>query len=230
VKNLLIDGNNLVNAAYCVIFKGDEPTEDKIKEVVNLFNRMIINLETKFSPCTSYIAWDGPRSSFWRKSLSPEYKATRGAKHPVLISTLAQCKINGYKNIMVPYAEGDDVIGVLSSVLKGDNIVVSSDKDFIQLLQKGRINQLYNFIQKTFREAPDHDIILEKAIVGDGSDNIKGIPGIGIKGFLKHNKNNFVNLTEEQKKIIERNCTIIDLDKNPNLIEITQCIIDILSL
>lgn len=230
MTNLIIDGNNIAFAVYSIIFRGEEPEESGIKDVKNLFDKMIYNFSTKFQTKDIYIAWDGQRGSYWRKSLISEYKATRKKHHPILKKVMTVCKQNMYYNIEIPYFEGDDVINGLSYVLADDKIVISSDKDFIQLVQKGKIKHLYNFLQKSFREIPEHDIIMEKAIVGDGSDNIKGIHGIGIKRFLKLLKNNFVDLTEDQKEIVQKNCIIIDLDKNPRFDEMIQIINDILKV
>jgi DNA polymerase-1 len=226
--NLVIDGNNVVNAAYYAFFKSDEPSKDKLPEVYLLFKKMLTNLSNKFSTNKIYIAWDGPRGSHWRKNLVQEYKATRSEKNSLLLEAISLCKENSYQNFCIPYSEGDDTINALVQLLKGENIIVSSDKDFIQCVQRGDASKLYNFIQKSFREIPTHDIILEKAVVGDSSDNIKGLYGIGPKKFIKLLENNFNGLTEEQLKTIQNNCTIIDLNKNPNLEEIKKRIIDIL--
>jgi len=226
--NLVIDGNNVVHAAYYAFFKNDEPSEDQLINVHSLFEKMLTNFSNKFSTNKIYIAWDGPRGSHWRKNLVHEYKATRSEKSSLLLEAISLCKKNSYQNFCIPYSEGDDTINALVQLLEGENIIVSSDKDFIQCVQRGYASKLYNFIQKSFREIPAYDIILEKAIIGDSSDNIKGLYGIGPKKFIKLLENNFKDLTEEQLQIIQNNCAIIDLNKNPNLDEIKKSIIDIL--
>ena len=61
-------------------------------------------------------------------------------------------------------------------------VLVSSDTDFIQLIQEYSHVQLYNPIKKEFVEAPvDYDYVTWKSLRGDSSDNIPGIPGIGDK-------------------------------------------------
>jgi hypothetical protein len=58
---------------------------------------------------------------------------------------------------------------------------VSSDTDFIQLLQDHPNLKLYNPVQKKFVEAPEYDYVVWKSLRGDASDNIPGVPGIGDK-------------------------------------------------
>ncbi|NTW90714.1 MAG: hypothetical protein HGA35_02075 [Erysipelotrichaceae bacterium] len=229
MTNLILDGNNLVNAAFYVLVKDGQATESKLIEIQSLFKKMISNLGNQFNTTNIFLAWDGPRGSSRRKELLTEYKANRGERNPYLTQALALCKENNYKQFCIPYSEGDDTINALVQILDGDNIIVSSDKDFIQCVQRGYASKLYNFINKSFREIPEHDIILEKAIVGDTSDNIKGIHGIGPKKFLKLLENNFKELTQEQQDIIDKNCIIIDLNKNPKIDYIWKSIIDILA-
>tara|TARA_B100000683_G_C12368800_1_gene506233 strand:- start:169 stop:864 length:696 start_codon:yes stop_codon:yes gene_type:complete len=83
-----------------------------------------------------------------------------------------------------PETEADDVIAELAlhTLDEGDEkIIVSSDTDFIQLLQTCKNSKLYNPVTKAYREAPDYPYVMWKALRGDSADNIKGIPGIGDK-------------------------------------------------
>jgi 5'-3' exonuclease len=62
-----------------------------------------------------------------------------------------------------------------------DWVLVSSDTDFIQLLQEHDNLRIYNPVQKKFVEAPDYPYVTWKALRGDPTDNIPGVPGIGDK-------------------------------------------------
>jgi DNA polymerase-1 len=79
--------------------------------------------------------------------------------------------------------EGDDVIYNLikrsSSAVPW--VVVSNDTDFTQLLNEFHNVSIYNPIAKTFVSQPDFCYVTWKALRGDGSDNIPGIPGVGPK-------------------------------------------------
>ena len=87
-----------------------------------------------------------------------------------------------------PMYEGDDVI---YSIIKhrhadGDIEIVSSDTDFIQILNEfpDRV-KLYDPIRKVYRENTPYDYVAWKAMVGDRTDNIPGVPRIGKKTATK---------------------------------------------
>ena len=94
--------------------------------------------------------------------------------------------------VIVPYCEGDDIISYL--VLKNkedfDCIIVSGDKDYLQLLQEGIY--IYNWRTKVhydeqrfieeFKILPGN-YIYQKCILGDASDLVEGVKGIGKKSF-----------------------------------------------
>lgn len=82
-----------------------------------------------------------------------------------------------------PDFEADDVI---YNVIKRSSsavpwTVISTDTDFIQMLDELKNVKLYNPVKKTYVESPEYDYLLWKALRGDPTDNIKGLPGIGDK-------------------------------------------------
>lgn len=79
-----------------------------------------------------------------------------------------------------PDHEGDDTIYNLINRSSSATpwIVVSNDSDFTQLLNDFHNVKVYNPIAKTFVTAPPYDYVSWKALRGDGSDNIPGLPGI----------------------------------------------------
>lgn len=85
-------------------------------------------------------------------------------------------------------SEADDTIANLVRNLSISNswTIVSSDTDFIQLLQSHENLRLYNPVRKEFVEAPvEYDYCTWKALRGDSSDNIPGVPGCGDKTAAK---------------------------------------------
>jgi len=87
-----------------------------------------------------------------------------------------------------PLHECDDLVPhLIDKYHPLDNIVVaSSDTDFIQLLNTHPNNvKLYNPISKSYRQNTDYDYVSWKAMVGDKSDNIPGVRGIGKKTAIK---------------------------------------------
>ncbi len=150
---------------------------------------------------TDYIvfAMDSEGPTF-RKELYPEYKANRPAPPEDLIQQLPVAirwvEKMGFANLSKERFEADDVIATLTRCGKEQGIVakiVSSDKDLYQLLDDDRV-YLYDWVKK---KAVDEKGCLEKfgvhprdfvdfqALIGDSSDNVPGVPGIGPKTASK---------------------------------------------
>ncbi len=135
-----------------------------------------------------------------RKELVPSYKANRPAppedllrQLPVAISWI---KKMGFKQLIMDGYEADDIIGSMVTYAKNNNLkvkIVSHDKDLYQLIDDD-IVVLYDPMKKVeineekcrekFGVEP-HQIVDYLAIVGDASDNIPGVKGIGAKGATK---------------------------------------------
>lgn len=124
-------------------------------------------------------------------------------------------------NVLVhPEHEADDLIYNL--LLKSEPnssqwTIVSSDSDFIQLLDSFSHVQLYNPIKKEFVEKPEYDYITWKALRGDPSDNIKGIPGVGDKTAamlaLDYDKLTQFLSVQEHADVFVTNSTLIEFIK-----------------
>jgi 5'-3' exonuclease len=167
--------------------------------VVYNFFRQFKSLIDQFKPTRVYVALEGRPTA--RRELLDEYKANRKVdendpKHAELLKFFMQKDIivellNNYFPVSLvrhPTSEADDTIAniVLNSSTSTLWTIVSSDTDFIQLLQKAPHAKLYNPIRKEYVEAPsEYDYVTWKALRGDSSDNIPGIPGIGDKTATK---------------------------------------------
>lgn len=142
------------------------------------------------------ICHEGKGSLNWRRKIYPDYKRNRdaGKQEPsylVLKSTFDKIEevLNYYpcKQIKVDETEADDVIYALSKYYgeKGEDvIIVSTDSDLAQILDLFDTISIYNPIKKVFINKKPN-IVKQKAIVGDASDNIPGLYRIGIKTFEK---------------------------------------------
>ena len=159
------------------------------------------------------ICWDGEGGSKKRKLLKKDYKAGRKpirlnrsvkslTEHQELENKIwQQTRLVEYFNytpmmqFMFPGTEADDIIAYISQAkeyVDWEKLIVSSDKDFFQLLENNTV--LYRPVQ---REVLNENSILEKfdihptnfamarALVGDKSDNIEGISGVGLKTVAK---------------------------------------------
>lgn len=205
MRHLLIDANNLLYRAHFASGLLD-PKGNRVSGVFNSM-RMLNNLFVKFKPDTVTIAWDLGKSAS-RLAIYPEYKATREANRKeddtVAISNSKELLQKIFKNLpvrqmQVQGVEADDIIGWLATKkLKGEKIIVSNDTDFIQLVnedvklympkakrigaKKGEKSEPRFLNAKNvddFCGFPVKHYILWKSMVGDKSDNIVGIHGIG---------------------------------------------------
>lgn len=161
------------------------------------FMRNFRSLVEKFNPNRIYFVLEG--RSRQRKDILPEYKANRvveagTAKHDELSKFFEQAtEVIGLLSSTFPVSvikhpeyECDDTIYniIKNSSTANEWVVVSNDSDFIQLLNEFQHVKLYNPSMKSFVETPDYDYVVWKSLRGDGSDNIKGIPGVGDKTAL----------------------------------------------
>ncbi|MFN0244146.1 MAG: DNA polymerase I [Planctomycetota bacterium] len=148
------------------------------------------------------VAFDPPGLTFRHERFS-DYKATRQKMPEDLTSQLdllrQVTRAHGVPIFEVPGYEADDVIGTLAkqaSAAGFDVSIVTGDKDFMQLVDE-RVS-LYNVfkadsdvviesfdaVREKFGTTPDH-VVDVLAIMGDASDNIPGVHGIGEKGAVK---------------------------------------------
>jgi len=162
------------------------------------FLSMTIKLLRDVKPDYMVFCFDRKEASF-RSELYSEYKANRNEMPENLVPQVPYVRklteALGIKAMDVEKYEADDVIGSLVSFARDkrlDAVIVSSDKDFAQLV--GPHVQMYDTMKDIFY---DEQGVVEKwgvtpeqmidylAIVGDTSDNIPGVKGIGPKGAQK---------------------------------------------
>jgi len=163
--------------------------------VIFNFFRQFKSLVDQFKPTKIYVALEG--KPIHRYEALTEYKANRKVeaddprakeleKFFNQVNEIVSLLSNHFPVSVVrhPTSECDDTLANLVRKSKNNNeswVVVSTDTDFIQLLQDYDHVRLYNPVQKKFVEAPDYPYVTWKALRGDSSDNIPGIPGVGDK-------------------------------------------------
>jgi DNA polymerase-1 len=218
MKNvLIIDAMNLIHRARVAMQQSENGTSYAAF-------RMIRSLVNKFDPKVAYLVIEGkPRR---RIELSEgTYKAQRESagdafwnQQKIVIDVVSE-----YLPIFVtkhPDHEADDVIAYLANTQhSNDNVViVSTDTDFIQLLDKSKPNlNLYSPIKDIMVSPPEYDYVKWKALRGDGADNIPGIPGIGDKRaanlLLKPNAlQEFFKKNPSASQVWEHNCSMIKFE------------------
>ena len=221
MKVLFLDAYNLIYRAKSGFTKGDN-------YVIFNFLRGLRPLVAKYNPDLVYFVLEGKPKH--RNTLSEgDYKSNRKPQgkhfHEQKASIILAVKeYFPFISIRHPDFECDDVIAtyVMKHAKNGDSCyVVSSDSDFIQLHNVCDFT-LYNPVKKKEIEKPDYDYVTWKALRGDKTDNILGIPGVGDKTATKLCSNPLllreVLENKEKRDIFERNVNLIRLvDFSSNL-------------
>ena len=168
------------------------------------FAAIAMEIVKRLNPDKVVVAWDARNSAHKRKEIYPEYKAGRVkppddfyAQIPLLESLVAAL---GWGFMECDDYEADDIIGTLSLQAdeEGDYMtyIVSSDLDMLQIVDAN--TRMYRIL-KGFSDLEELDVAAVeakygikkaqfldlKALKGDSSDNIPGVPGIGEKGAVK---------------------------------------------
>ncbi|WP_028548053.1 DNA polymerase I [Paenibacillus sp. UNC451MF] len=201
-KLILIDGNSIANRAFYALPLLSNSSGLHTNAVFG-FTTMLLKLLEEQKPTHFLVAFDAGKVTFRHKDYA-DYKGGRAKTPPELSEQfpllrdlirafgMAQFELEGY--------EADDIIGTLTRIAdeKGDIdvMVVTGDKDMLQLaservtiaLTRKGISEveLYdnNEIKEKYGLTPKQIIDL-KGLMGDASDNIPGIPGVGEKTALK---------------------------------------------
>lgn len=196
-KLVIIDGNSLLYRAFYAL----PPMQNRRGEHTNAvygFTNMLFKLLEAEKPDYVAVAFDPPKPSF-RVRIDESYKAQREKTPPELAEQIQRAR-DILEAMQIPVFEiedyeADDVIGTLADRFaqkEHEVTVVSGDADLLQLidnrvtvmLTKKGISQMEQYDRDLLKEQyglrPDQ-VIDFKALKGDPSDNIPGVPGIGDK-------------------------------------------------
>ena len=218
-RTLLIDGLNLFFRNFAMMNMVN-PDGIHIGGLGGFF-RSLGAMIRQTQPDKVYVIFDGASSTVNRKNLVPEYKSGRNeqrvtnwevfdsladehdSKVDQIVRVIQYLKTLPVKTLILDKVEADDIIAYLCGKLPNQPddklFIVSSDKDFLQLVNQNVI--VYRPMEKKYytedvmREKykmPAKNFILYKTLLGDSSDKIKGIKGLGEKGIFKK----FPELTE----------------------------------
>jgi len=170
---IIVDANNLM---YRELNKIDKPGAGNCHPVRSLYNDFSTNRDL------TIFVWDGPRGNDRRKALYPEYKGNRpprGEDVYAMFNLFSEILNNtAVMQIKVPEWEADDVIYTLAKFFskQGDTVSINTnDADYLQF------SDLPGVSFPAIREwawSP-HLVVAYKALVGDTSDNIPGMPRFG---------------------------------------------------
>lgn len=197
--NLIVDGNSIGHANHNAtkLTVGEMETQ-AIFGVVKSVHALAKN----HPGWNMAVLWDGKAQ--WRKEICPEYKENRKAtdekqaahkesykkQSPFVRKAL---QLMGVRQMLVTSAEADDMAGLMTKKLAkaGQRVkLITGDKDWLQMVQSGvvwfdpirdRECNMSNFFEFTGYRTPEQ-FLDGKALMGDSSDNISGVGGIGEKG------------------------------------------------
>ena len=243
---IIIDMNQIALASVMMQLRMDETTEvseDMVRHMIlNSIRNYVMQFKSDYveSDADVILAWDSKH--YWRRDYYPQYKA--GRKKTRESSNLDWNEIFGvtnkirdeikenmpYKSVEVYGAEADDIIAIVSNSY--DRVmIVSSDKDFIQL-HKENVKQ---WSPVTKQEVNGHDpdtYIKEHVLKGDSGDGVPNVLSpdhtftdglrqkpLGKKRIEKMINENMSNWDDEVKRNYQRNYKLINLKNIPKDIE-----------
>jgi DNA polymerase-1 len=218
-RSLIIDGTNIFYRAYVVnpsLSNSGLPVGGLVG-----FLKSLQKLIREMKPTKVFVCWDGAGGSSRRRSVVSSYKEGRKAirlnRSTGVSLSLEEENQSKLRQIMRLFeyldnlpliqlmhdgVEADDMISILCQELRGEQkIIVSSDKDFYQLLDDETI--IYRPVQAVFKTKKDiveefqihpNNFALARAVSGDKSDNLQGVKGAGLKTLAKR----FPFLVEEK--------------------------------
>lgn len=208
-KVLYIDAFNLFYQMFS-IFEANDSNGDPIGGVMG-FVTQLQRLVAKFSPQKVVVVFDGPEAGKRRRSFYKDYKGKRNRKVRTSMTRMGDEKVPADDDqrqlkmlyeflkmlpvevLVVPYFEADDVIAYLvKKNPEHTNIISSSDRDYLQLVNE---NTFVWSPQKKILYTPaiiaaEYEIIVQnitymRALVGDTSDKLVGVKGIGKETLFK---------------------------------------------
>jgi hypothetical protein len=250
---ILIDMNQVLISTLLSQLSFDKTLEVNEDLVRHMVLNTILNYKKKFEREYGEIVLCADDQNYWRKEVFPYYKSVRkkrreDSKHDWNVIFTCLNKIRDeirdnfpYKLIQIKSAEADDVIATICKYTQEnytDNtmmrnpkkvLILSSDKDFLQLQKFPNIEQ-YSPMQKKFLRCDNPEAYLLEHVVGDDSGD--GIPNILSDDDALHNpdkrqerltKKRLEYIEEQRLKNFENDSKLKrNFDRNKNVIDLTN--------
>ena len=201
-KLIVIDGNSLINRAYFAMQRPMITKDGIYTQGIYGFLNMLLRLIEEYEPAYMAVAWDRKTPTF-RHEAFDGYKAGRRKMPPELAMELPIMKdlltAMGIRNLELDRYEADDIIGTVARMGEAaglEPLIVTGDKDALQLctdVTKVMITRrgissfdLYDRSKMLERyELTPEQFIDLKGLMGDASDKLPGIPGVGEKTGIR---------------------------------------------
>lgn len=197
---LLVDGHSLAYRAFYAVPRTEDAQGRAVQVVRGYLSMFLRALAGGFEYAA--VAFDPPGLTF-REEMMESYKAQRKATPQDVVDQVPVCqeitRAMGLPVLMVPGFEADDVLGTLAVRARSlglETVILSADKDLLQLVDE------HTVLWGPARDSQGRSVVMDvdavrakygfepiqmidfKALVGDSSDNLTGVFGIGEKGAL----------------------------------------------
>ena len=190
---VLIDGSGYIFRAFHALPPMTRGDGTPVNAVFG-FTSMVMKLVDDLAPSHVAVVFDSARQTF-RNDIYPEYKANRSEPPEELVPQFALVRdateALSLPQVELPGFEADDLIATYATMAEAaglETIIVSSDKVLMQLVRGGvtmldpmkqrRISDPE--VEERFGVSPDR-VVDVQALAGDSTDNVPGVPGIGVK-------------------------------------------------
>ena len=217
---ILIDGD--IVAYRCAFKCNDESAKTACYTTGSFLSDLVSDLYTKIDGEPDYRVYLTGKGNFRNDiAVTAPYKGNRKDKEkPVHLQAIRKYLIEEWNAVVSENEEADDLIAI-DATSNPDSIIVSLDKDFLQVPCKH-----YNFNKRTLSSVNEKEGMLffyRQIIMGDKADNIVGVYGIGDKKSQKLLEglseiemfNKCVELLESEERVIE-NARLLWLRREPN--------------
>ena len=236
---ILVDMSQIMMASIMMqmhMSKKSEPDEEMVRHMILNSLRMY---RTRFLSEFGEMVLCYDSRHYWRRDYFPEYKYSRrkgrdasDKNWDIIFNCLntikEEVKVNmPYKSVEVYGAEADDIIGTLCSESSDEVMILSGDKDFIQLQRYPNVKQYSPITKKMINGINPDDYLMEHVLKGDTSDGVPNVlspdntfvDGIRQRPLSKKKialmvEGDFPN--DEIKRNYQRNKKLIDLDCAPD--------------
>jgi 5'-3' exonuclease len=238
---IIIDMNQITLASVMMNFhmtKSEELEEDMVRHMILNSIRMY---RTMFKEEYGEVVLTYDSRHYWRREIFPQYKQNRkkGRENDtkdwdkifgLLNAIKSEFKeILPYKYIEVYGAEADDIIGTLCKEYQDQKVmIISGDKDFIQLQKYKNVKQYSPILKKYVNGHNPDTYIKEHILKGDSSDGVPNVlspdhtfvEGLRQRPLSKKKIEAWLNsetgMSEEVKRNYQRNHKLINLDNTPD--------------
>ncbi len=240
---ILVDMNQISLASMMMhlhMSKSKEPDGNMVRHMILNSLRMY---RTRFSSEYGELVLCYDSKHYWRRDYFPEYKSGRRKSREKddknwdeIFSCLNEIKDELRKNLPYKFlevygAEADDIIGILCSTISEEIMIISGDKDFIQLQKFPNVKQFSPITKKSVNGANPGGYLKEHIFKGDTSDGIPNVLSpdntftdglrqkpLGKKKMASWMEHNFDDVApnDEVKRNYQRNRKLIDLAYTPD--------------